>query len=102
MRLELTGPPPGVMAAGANEQAKSLGNSPHARAIELSKLPALGMAVMVTLPDPPDGIVSDAGSLLKLKVGVPVEPPAVVLDWHCDLNVTGPDIWLRIVGFPTA
>jgi hypothetical protein len=62
-----------------------------------SKAPDSDAAVTVTLPDAPEAMVNDVGSVPKVKGVFPAEPPP-----HIGVNFTGPEIWLAILGFPTA
>lgn len=56
--------------------------------------PECGEAVTVTLPDPPDGIVTADGF-------VPSETVAA-LPVQVEVNFTAPDIWFVMLGLPTA
>jgi hypothetical protein len=63
------------------------------------------VAVTVIFPDPPDAIVIADGFVLNDTVAVPDEPPdepPVELAAQLDVNCTGPEIWLAMLGFPTA
>lgn len=51
----------------------------------------------MSLPEPPEDIVRDEGLVPNVKVGSPVEVPA-----HVDVNFTGSEIWLAMLGLPTA
>jgi len=51
---------------------------------------------MVILPDPPVAIVMMDGFAPKVRSG------SVELGLQVDVNLTGPEIWLLRVGFPTA
>lgn len=62
-----------------------------------SKAPDCEAAVTVTLPDAPEAIVKDEGLVPKVKGVFPGEAPP-----HVDVNFTGPEIWLAMLGFPTA
>jgi hypothetical protein len=93
VRTELTAPPPGVMEAGENEQARFCGKPEQAKTIALLKLPEFGAAVTVTFPDAPVVIVKAEGLVPNVKLVAPVVvPPPVVLAWQLAENVTGPDI----------
>src|SRR5215471_5029373 len=75
---------PGVMELGAKEQARLPGNPEHPRSTTLSKAPHCGVAVIVTLLDPPAGIVTAVG--LAPNVRLPVGPGQV------DVYFTAADI----------
>ena len=102
VRTELTAPPPGVMEAGENEQARFCGKPEQAKTIALLKLPEFGATVTVTFPDAPEVIVKAEGLVPNVKLVPPVVvvvpppvvvvPPPAVLVWQLAENVTGPDI----------
>jgi hypothetical protein len=81
------------MEAGANEQARPCGNPEQPKAMALLKLPELGVAVTVRFPDPPDAIVNEEGVVPNVRVGD---------GWQFAVKATGPDIWLVMLGLPTA
>ena len=85
------------MEAGAKEQARLWGSPAQVRAIALLNVPNVGVAVTVTLPDPPEEIVSEEGFVPNAKFVLPVVPPA-----QLGVNGTGPEIWLVMLGLPTA
>jgi len=62
----------------------------------LLKEPDNGVAVTVTLPDPPDVMVMEEGSVPKVRFASTVLPPQL------EVNFTGPEIRLTMLGFPTA
>jgi hypothetical protein len=70
-----------------------LGKPEQDKAIALLKVPDWAAAVTVTFPDPPATIVMDDGF---------VPNDTVVLAAQFDVNLTAPDIWLVMLGFPTA
>jgi hypothetical protein len=116
VRTELTALLPGVREAGANEQLRVLGNPEQARAIALLKAPDCGVAVTVTVPDPPEEIVKKEGLVPKIKVGLVGVGGGgggagfgeggggggVGDATQLDVNVTGAEMWLLRLGFPTA
>ena len=59
------------------------------------------VAVTVIFPELPDAIVIADGFVLNDTVAVPDEPP-VELAAQLDVNCTGPESWLAMLGFPTA
>lgn len=86
VRTEFTALLPGVMEAGLNEQARVLGSPEHANATAELKASAFGVAVTVTLAEPPavkliaDGVVP--------RVRLPLAEPLV----QVEVNVTGAEI----------
>ena len=87
VRTELTGPEPGVIEAGENEQVRFWGKPEQVKAITLLKAPDWGVAVTVILPDPPEEIVTAAGSVLSDTVALPLVPVS-----QFDVKLTGPEI----------
>jgi hypothetical protein len=85
------------MEAGANEQARPWGSPAQVKAIALLNVPDVGVAVTVTLPDPPEEIVKEEGSVPSVRFVPPVVPAT-----QLEMNCTGPEIWLVMLGFPTA
>ena len=107
VRTELTALLPGVTEAGANEQLRALGNPEQVRAIALLKAPDCGVAVTVTLPDPPEEIVKEEGFVPKIKVGLVGVGGGGGgggggVATQLDVTLTGAEIWLLRLGFPTA
>jgi hypothetical protein len=92
------------MEAGANEQLRVLGNPEQARATALLKAPDCGVAVTVTLPDPPEVIVKEEGLVPRVKVGLVGvgDGEGGVGATQLDVTMTGAEIWLLRLGFPTA
>jgi hypothetical protein len=90
------------MEAGANEQLRVLGNPEQARATALLKAPDCGVAVTVTLPDPPEVIVKEEGLVPRVKVGLVGPGKGGVGATQLDVTMTGAEIWLLRLGFPTA
>lgn len=60
------------------------------------KEPDRGVAVTVTLPEPPDAMVMEEGLVPKVRFAPAELPPQV------EVNFIGPDTWLTMLGFPTA
>ncbi|PYX45465.1 MAG: hypothetical protein DMG79_19250 [Acidobacteria bacterium] len=59
------------------------------------KVPDFGVAVIVRFPDPPEEIVSAVGL-------APNVTPPLELAMHVEVSFTPPEIWLVMLGFPTA
>jgi hypothetical protein len=78
---------PGVMEAGANEQARPWGSPSQVRAIAPLKGPEVGVAVTVKFPDPPEEIVKEEGFVPSVRLVPPVAPAT-----QLEVNCTGPEI----------
>jgi hypothetical protein len=66
------------------------------------KAPDCGVAVTVTLPDPPEVIVKEEGLVPRTKVGLVGVGEGGVGAAQLDVTMTGAEIWLLRLGFPTA
>ena len=87
---------PKLMTAGLNEQVNVLGNPAQANATDELKALEFGLAVTVTLPEPPAATLRADGLVPRVRLPF-AEPPA-----HVEVNLTDPEIWFRTEGFPTA
>lgn len=63
----------------------------------LLKAPDVGVAVTAILPDPPEEIVKEEGFVPRVRFVLPVVPAA-----QFEVSSTGPEIWLVMLGLPTA
>ena len=93
---ELTAKLPKTMTAGWNEQVKVLGSPEHSRVIDEGRVLEFGVAVTVTLPEPPGASLIFDGLVPGLRLRL-AELPAQV-----EVYLTEPDIWFLMEGFPMA
>ncbi len=80
---------------GANEHFKLLGSPEQVSATELLNAPPCGVQVYVELPELPEARVIVCGFTLRVRLGLLLLPQ---LSFAC----TADDIWLVMLGFPTA
>src|SRR4051812_27055227 len=95
--MELALLAPGTTEAGENEHFRLLGSPEQVSATELSNEPDCGVTFTVSLPELPIAIVIPDGL-------VPIVSPELVLPVvvHPRVTLTAEDIWLVMLGFPTA
>ena len=82
---------------GANEHFRPLGRPEQVNATALLKPPDFGITLTVNLPDLPELTATAVGDAPIVSAEPELPPPLQLIDIF-----TADDIWLVIVGFPTA
>ncbi len=91
--------PPEAITAGVKVQANPAGRFGQESAIGLLNEPETALRLTWALAELPFFSCSANGDT-ETRMPPELSPPATAA--HCAVNATGPDIWLRMLAFPTA